>query len=97
VSGVWRHHRLTLACLAIAGLIGVAAVADHTVKQRRMNRAELAEWYCVHERTRCLGASSAALEARWNERETGYVLAIAVTLGIGLAGAGLRRVTPSRP
>jgi hypothetical protein len=85
------------ACLATAGLIAVGGVIDHHVKQGRINRAELAEWYCVHEHTDCGGASSAGIEARWNKRETGYEIAVAAVGGVGLLGAAFARVKARRP
>jgi len=80
------RHLLGLACLAAAGLVGMAAVVDRHVKQERGNRAEVAEWYCEHQGTRCGGASSAGIEARWNQREVAYVVAVSV---LGASGAGL--------
>ena len=81
-----RRYSLALVCLAAAGLVGTAAVVDHHVKSARTSRAELAEWYCEHLGTRCGGASAVGIEARWNQREVGYV--VAVTL-LGATGAGL--------
>jgi hypothetical protein len=64
----------------------MAAIVDHHVKQGRQNRADVAEWYCEHQGTRCGGASSAGIEARWNQREVGYTVAVSI---LGATGAGL--------
>src|SRR3954470_1373265 len=80
VRGVLRRHLLPLVCFALAGLIGVGAIVDHRVKQGRMNRAELSEWYCTHQNTRCGGSSSAGIERDWNERQVAYELVV-IALG----------------
>lgn len=74
-------------CLLAAAVLGVAAVADHRNKQARIDRAELAEWYCAHAGTRCGGASSAEIERHWNERQLAYEWSI-----IALGGLGTLRV-----
>jgi hypothetical protein len=81
-----RRQLVGLACLAAAGLIGAGAIVDHRLKDARTDQAEVAEWYCSHLGTRCGGASSAGLEARWNQRQLGYEIAVAV---LGAAGVGL--------
>lgn len=80
-------HRLWLPflCLAVAALIALAAIADHRWKQHRINRAEVDEWYCIHTGMRCGGASSAAIERHWNERQLGYEVAVSVLGAAGLA------------
>ncbi len=84
--GVLRRHRLSIACYVLAGLIGVVAIADHQNKQQRANRAELAEWFCAHQGTRCGGPSSERIEAHWNVRQWGYEIAVT-----GLAGLAVVR------
>jgi hypothetical protein len=86
-----------IACVLGAALVGLVGVLDHWNKQARMNRAELAEWYCAHLGTRCGGASSARIEAHWNQRELGYEVAI-VALGAGgvTFGAATRARTRRR-
>jgi hypothetical protein len=86
VAAVWRRHRLSFLCFAIAALIGIAGVVDHQWKQARAERAEVAEWFCTHTGTRCGGASSNGIEARWNEREVGYEIALVLFGGLGAAG-----------
>jgi hypothetical protein len=71
--------------LTLLVAIGAAGVVDHTLKARRMNRAELREWYCEHKQTRCGGSSSSRIEDAWNHREVGYQLA----LGVVAVGAAL--------
>ncbi len=85
---------LLVALVLLLCAVAVAGVVDHREKQRRINRAELAEWYCTHEGTRCGGVSSDNIERRWNEREVAYkgtlgVLAVAV--GASALGFRLRR------
>jgi hypothetical protein len=80
--------RLSLALAAAAVLVALLAVADHTWKARRIGRAEVSEWYCLHRGTRCGGPSTKRIERRWNEREVGYEAAVAV-----LAGAAVLLVT----
>ena len=74
--------------------VAIVGVVDHREKQRRADRAELAEWYCAHEGMRCGGVSSANIERRWNEREVVYKVAIgvlAVAASASALGLGLRR------
>jgi hypothetical protein len=82
--------RLALVCLAVAGLIGAAAVVDHSWKQRRIDRAEVAEWYCRHQGTRCGGPSSKRIEAHWNTRQIGYEAAVVALVAGAAIGAGRR-------
>jgi hypothetical protein len=84
-----RTVTVTLVLLAV---IGAAGVVDHTLKARRMNRAELSEWYCEHRQTRCGGPSSSRLEDAWNQRERGYQLA----LGLVAAAGGLLTIVAHR-
>ena len=85
-----RRFLLPVALFALAGLIGVIAVADHRWKQRRMNRAEVGEWYCVHVGTRCGGASSGTIERRWNERQLAYEVAVSTIAAAAVAVAAYR-------
>jgi hypothetical protein len=80
-----RRHLVGLACLAAAGIVGIAAIVDHRWEQERGNRAQLAEWYCSHQATRCGGPSSARIEAHWEQRELGYKITIAVLCAAGAA------------
>jgi hypothetical protein len=77
---VLRRLALPIACFAIAGMVSLAAAADHRSKNARSNRAQLAEWYCEHKDTRCGGPSSARIESRWENRQVGYE---AVVIGLG--------------
>jgi hypothetical protein len=81
---VLRRHLLAIACFAAAGVIGIAAIADHRLKQRHLNHAELLRWYCVHEGTRCGGPSPRRIEARWNDRQLGYEIAVSALGGVAL-------------
>jgi len=93
---MWRSRSGGLGTLAVLltllAAIGAAGVVDHTLKARRMVRAELREWYCEHKQTRCGGASSRRIEDAWNHREVGYQLA----LGIVAVGAALTIVAGAR-
>lgn len=82
--------RLSAVLLAIAFLIGLTAIADHRWKQRRMNQAEVGEWYCAHIGTRCGGVSSAGIERHWNERQLGYEIVVSVIGAAGVVVAVLR-------
>jgi hypothetical protein len=77
-----RRHLVSIAVLALAGLIGLAAIIDHANKGARMDRAERLEWYCIHKGTHCGGPSSDRIESRWNERQWAYEVAVAA-LGVG--------------
>lgn len=79
----WRW--IGFASLALAVMLGVVAMVDHRQKTVRMNRAEAAEWYCTHVRTRCGGPSSDGIERRWNRREIGYEAAFALLGAFGAA------------
>jgi hypothetical protein len=96
VAGVWRRATLSLVCLAVAGLIGVAAIADHRSKRQQINRAELAEWYCAHEHTRCGGPSSERIEASWNDRQDVYEIGVIAFGGVGLGRIAFTRVRMRR-
>ena len=88
-----RRVWIGLASFALAGIVGLVAIADHRHKSAAGDRAELAEWYCTHLGTRCGGPSSAAIERRWNERELGYEVAVTILGLFGTANLllGLRR------
>ena len=79
--------------LALFATVGAAGVLDHTLKQRRMNHAEVAEWYCAHTQTHCGGPSSSRIENAWNQRERGYQIALGV---VAAAGAVLTIVARRR-
>ena len=87
-----RRHLLSIACFASAGLIGLAAIADHRNKQERINRAQLSEWYCKHQGTRCGGPSSDRIETHWNQRQWAYEIAVVGLGGFAIASF-LYRVT----
>ena len=74
---------LSLLCLAVAGLIGVAAIVDHRHKREQIGRAELATWFCEHEHARCGGPSSERIEAAWNHRQRVYEAGV---IAFGAAG-----------
>jgi hypothetical protein len=76
--------RFAVVCLVAALAVGVVAVVDHGWKQRRIERLELAEWYCRHVGTRCGEGSAKVIEARWNERQLAYEVAV-----VGLTAAAL--------
>jgi hypothetical protein len=80
-----RRFLLPAALFGLAGMVGLVAIGDHRWKERRSNHAQLLEWYCVHERTRCGGPSSVAIERHWNQREFGYELAVVTVAGAALA------------
>jgi hypothetical protein len=77
--------------LVLLAAIGAAGVVDHTLKTRRMNRAEVSEWYCEHTQTRCGGPSSNRVEHAWNRRERGYQIALGVVLAAGVLTIVKRR------
>ncbi len=70
--------------MALAATIGLAAIADHRNKQDRMNRAELAEWYCAHQQVQCGGPSPSRIEAHWNQRQWMYQIVV-----VGLGGTAV--------
>lgn len=80
-----HRHRLPLVALALAGLIGLAAITDQHVKQKAIGRAQLAEWYCLHRSTRCGGPSSARIEAHWQRRQWAYEIAVVFIGGLAVA------------
>jgi hypothetical protein len=94
---VLRSHSL----LAWAGVVAVGiavlvsvAVIDHELKVRRMNDASVAAWYCAHRASRCGEDKPEAIEARWQQRERGYKIAIGVLLFAGgVAVVAKRRQT----
>jgi hypothetical protein len=94
VALVVRRHLMSIACLAAAGLIGVGAIVDHRHKQGRINRAEVAEWYCTNRGTRCGGPSSARIEKHWNQRQWGYEIAVAALGGVAIVRFVYRLARP---
>ena len=84
----WRVLLLVCVC---ASALAIVAVLDHRHKNQRIDRAELAEWYCVHFGMGCGGVRAASIERRWNEREVVYKGAMCVLAAVGAASAlGLR-------
>jgi hypothetical protein len=84
---------LSVLAFAAAGIIGIAAIADHANKHARMDRAEVSEWYCRHRGVRCNGPSSRRIEDHWNQRQLVYevLVAILVTGSVLRAAAVLPR------
>lgn len=82
---------LPLALFALAGVIGLTAIADHRWKQRRINRAELSAWYCRNEGVLCGGPSPFAMERHWNQRQVGYEIGVTL-LGTAAALVAVRRL-----
>jgi hypothetical protein len=82
-----------LACFALALAIGIGAIADHADKQRRIDDAQVSEYFCRVYDTRCGGPSSQRIESRWNRRQVVYEAAVATlaALGLALAGYGIAR------
>lgn len=91
VRRLMRRHAVAFVCLLAALAIGVAATVDRHMKRARGNRADVAEWYCVHGGTRCGGQSSSRIESRWNDREWVYAVSFAL-----VAGFGAVRLLPGR-
>lgn len=79
-----RRYWASLLCFALAAAIGLAAIADHRNKGSRTGKAEVLEWYCAHDGTQCGGPSSKRIEADWNERELGYVIAVSALGGFAI-------------
>ena len=71
VKRLLLRHLLGLACLAAAGLVASAAVADHHSSKSEAI-APKGGVVLQHQGTRCGGVSSAGIEARWNQREVAY-------------------------
>jgi hypothetical protein len=80
-----RRHIWSIACVLAAGLVGAAALADHAYKQRRINRAEVLQWYCNHDGTHCGGPSWEAMERSWNARQLGYEAVVVALAGFAVA------------
>jgi cytochrome oxidase assembly protein ShyY1 len=84
--------RLVVLCIALSltGIaVAVVAVTDHHRSRARSNRAQLAEWYCQHEGTRCGGPSSVRMHEAWENRELGYKVTEGTLAGAVLLAAGL--------
>ena len=83
--------RLIVLCIALsvaAIVVAVVAIHDHRHSKSRINRAELAEWYCKHQGTRCGGSDSDRIHEAWESRERGYKRTEGVLAGALLLGAG---------
>jgi hypothetical protein len=94
----WRSgfRLFGLALVVLAFAVGTIAIVDHRLKQQRINHAELLEWYCVNQGTRCGGPDPDRIERRWNERQVAYestvvLLTLAGVVCIVLAVASGRR------
>jgi hypothetical protein len=83
-----RRHVVALSCLAAAALLALVAFIDHRWKTARIDRIELAAWYCQRYGTACTGPSHDRVEAQWNEREWGYGIAFALLAGYGIVRLG---------
>ncbi|HEX6663103.1 MAG TPA: hypothetical protein VF025_05470 [Gaiellaceae bacterium] len=84
--------RLVVLCIALSltGIaVAVVAVTDHHRSRARSNRAQLAEWYCTHQGTRCGGPSSVRMHEAWENRELGYKVTEGTLAGVVLLTAGL--------
>jgi hypothetical protein len=84
-----------LACFAGALAIGIGAIVDHSVKQRRIDRAQVSDYFCTHYGVRCGGPSWHRIERSWNRRQVVYEVAVGTfaALGLGLAGYRLTRLS----
>jgi hypothetical protein len=87
-----RRHLLSIVCFLAAGLIGVVAIADHGYKTRRIDRAEIASWYCAHDGSRCGGPSPYVMERRWNQRQLAYEAAVGVLGGLAIVRFAVRAI-----
>jgi hypothetical protein len=84
-----RTFAIPLVFLAAALVVGLVAIGDHWWKQQRIDRAELAEWYCRHDGTECNGPVWRTLEAHWQDRQVAYEVAVgALFLAAVASGAG---------
>jgi hypothetical protein len=83
----WRTalRPIGLGLVLLALMTGGIAIVDHHVKQRRIDRAEVLSWFCVHQGTRCGGPVPERIEKRWNERQIAYESAVVL---LTLAGGG---------
>jgi hypothetical protein len=97
VHGVLRSLRLAAACLVLALAVGVGAVLDHRAKQHRIDRAQVADWYCRHEGLECGGEPWRTIEHRWQVRQYLYEGAVALLAGIGVLSVGYRLGSRDRP
>jgi hypothetical protein len=88
---VSRRFLVPLLCVVIAVVVGVGGVIDHHLKQARLNRAELGEWYCVHRGVDCRASPEGHIERNWNRREVGYQLGL-IALGLTATGTFIRAV-----
>ena len=82
----WRPalRPLGLGLVLLALVVGGIAMMDHHLKQRRINRAEVLGWYCVHQGTQCGGPLPERIERRWNERQVAYESAVVLLTFAGV-------------
>ena len=88
--GVLRSLRFAAACLVLALAVGVGAVLDHRAKQERIDRAQVADWYCRHLAVRCGGEPWQTIEHRWQIRQYAYEGAVALLAGLAVLSVGYR-------
>ena len=63
---------LMLTTAILGGLVAGIAVADHHRTRARIDRADLAGWFCVYRGTRCDQQQPGPIHARWTNRELAY-------------------------
>jgi hypothetical protein len=91
-----RAHRVSIVCLAAALLVGLAAIVDHHYKQRRIDDAQVSDYFCRFYNTRCGGPSWHRIEARWQTRQLAYEAAVSALGGFALVLAAYRLVRKPR-
>ena len=84
-----------LGVLAALGIVlaSVVAVVDHERKNREIERANVAKWFCLHRGMRCAEKKPDAIEDAWETREHAYAAgAIVLILAGGIAVVAVRRL-----
>ena len=87
---VLRAHRVSLAFLAAAAVIGVVAIFDHHRKQDRINDAQVAAYFCRVQHVGCAGTPWRRIEDEWQSRQIAYETAVIVLGSVGLVLIGYR-------
>jgi hypothetical protein len=65
---------------------------DHHLKQRSINEAQVADYFCRVQHVRCGHESWHRIEERWQSRQLAYEIVLIVVGGLGVALVGYRVV-----
>jgi hypothetical protein len=78
-----RPGHVLVATVVVAALISVAAVVDHELKSREMQKWYKEAWFCNNRGLYCDSPKPDDIEAAWRKRELGYWSGLAAIVLLG--------------